>query len=186
MADYILNGWENKDLWVLNNATWIIYHEEDCLQTGDGISGGYGEREFTNLLNNDWKFEIEPWVTILPPSGEGFRGADMQVFLDGDPNPIIFRVSYHDPGSGYWTLYIIYNGVIKDSKSGELGEGFEEKIYRIGSIYYFTNYGLSFNYGSTKKPVKLKLATSGVCNRIRWIKLKWYYTKIEQDQAFIM
>ena len=186
MANWILEGWGNKDLWTLNNATWIIYHEEDCLKTGDGISGGYGEREFTNLLNNDWKFEIEPWVTIFPPSGEGCRGADMQVFLDGDPNPIIFRICYHDPDSEHYTLYIIYEDEIKDSKTGIIGEDlFTEEIWREGSIYYFTNLKLSFDYGSRKSPVKLKLSTSGICNQIRWIKLKWYYT-ISEDYAFIM
>lgn len=184
MTDWILNGWGNKDLWVLNNSAWEAWHEEDTLKTGNGISGGYGEREFADIENKDWKFEITGYTESTPQMP---RGIDMQFFLNGDPNPIIFRINFDDPEDSYWTFYIIYEGNIKDSKTFYINEvPPSDIIYRIGSTYYFTSSKLSFNYGSVKKPIKLRLATCEKNYNTHWYNLRWWYSEVEQDYAFIM
>lgn len=187
MTDWILEGWGNKNLWTLVNSAWVIYVGEDCLRTGDGVSGGYGEREFANIANEDWEFKMG-WLSSAFPSG--FKATDTYIFLEGDSKPIIFRTCYDDPDNDHITCYIIYNDIIQDQKTFTYDEWYETPyisyIRRVGTIYYFTNSLLSFNYGSLKKPVKLKLSTGLNQNSIHWYDLKWWYTKIEQDQAFIM
>ncbi len=183
MTDWILEGWGNKNLWILVNSTWVIYLGEDCLKTGDGVSGGYGEREFNNIENRDWDFEISGYTK---DTQQNPRGVDNQFFLEGDPNPIIFRINFDDP-EDYWTFYIIYNGEIKDSRTFAMDElPPSDIIYRRGSIYYFTSAGLSFNYGSEKKPIKLRLANAFYNYQTHWYDLCWWYSKREKDYAFIM
>lgn len=182
ITDYILYLWGVKDLWNLNNANWVIYGGDDCLKTGDGVSGGYGERE-VNALNKNWEFTIADLILI---TGLDPRGVEKHFFLEGDAKPIIFRSSFDDPEDGKVTFSIIYDGNVKDSKTINIYDYFTETIYRAGSIYYFTDW-LSFDYGSIKKPVKLKLTNSGYNYNTHWYNLLWYYTVyIDRDQAFIM
>ncbi len=182
MTDYILDGWGNKDLWILNNAIWEIFGEEDCLKTGNNISVGSGVRE-VNALNRDWKFKIAYTIKVTP---EEMRCAEIDFFLEGDSKPIEFHHSKDEPDVGYQTFFIIYDGYIKASKTIPMEEtDYTTEIYRIGSVYYYTSYGLSFDYGSVKKPVRLRLAGHLYNYLSHWWNLQWYYIAIEEDYAFV-
>ncbi len=176
MVDYILDDFGDRDLWTLVNSTW------DYLVGGGGwrihhdAVGGYGEKEVTTY-NIDWWLSVEHYVEILP-SNENI--ADIMVYLDGDPNPIIFRLLYGPGGPSYPRTYsIIYNGDVKDSIIVTSGiPPFNSTIRRVGSIYYWLSaYNLTFDYGSELKPVKIRL-TNATCDfDTRWFDPDWYYTE---------
>ncbi len=189
MSNYILQGWGDKNLWMLNDATWDMWLGHDAMKII--AQGGYGERIVSDTQNKNWVFMIGD----VMPVGET-QIEDVQIFLEGDSNPIIFRYGYNDP-SGYLTFYIIYNGDIKASKTIDVVASYGFKILRIGSVYHFLNLGpsvnLLFDYGLFKKPVKLKLVGVDLYGDLMWwlgyyadddkYLLKWYYT--EEDYAFI-
>lgn len=176
MTDYILDGWGDKDLWVLNNASWYLLFAHDDLITGSEDAGtGFGERAFSDLYNVNWRFSISS--TIYADSTTPLT-KDKIFYLDGDANPIIFRVAY-GPGNFPKVYSIIYNGDIKDQISvGVEGVG-HTRVYKIGTIYYFTDENLTFDYGSKRKPIKLRLASTGGPpeDECTWTDLSWYYTQ---------
>ena len=181
MVDYIQQGFGDHGDWTLSNATWETLLSADDLRTGNGVSGGYGEKSYAAIVNNDWRFTIAFPTTITPNDP---RGADRQFFLDGDANPVIFRMTFDDP-EGYNKFQIIYDGDVKDSHSiDEYFYDYTGEIYRLGSVYYFTSFGLSFDYGSVVKPVKLKLATSENNYSTYWYNLLWWYTN-DEDFCFV-
>ncbi len=181
MVDYIQEGFGDHDDWTLNNSTWETLFSADDLRTGDGVSGGYGEKEYASIINNNWRFTIASATAITPNDP---RGLDIQFFLNGDANPIIFRMTLDDP-EGSNKFQIIYDSVVRDSHSiDESDFDFTREIYRVGSVYYYTGFNLSFDYGSIVKPVKLKLATSEGSFSTYWYNLKWWYV-IEDDFCFV-
>ncbi len=182
MVDYIQEGFGPHGLWTLNNATWETVFSADDLRTGNGVTGGYGEKSYADIINNNWKFTtafVGPETSPPDP-----RGLDRQFFLDGDANPIIFRMNFDDP-DGYNKFQIIYDGDIKDSHSiDKFDLDYSNEIYRLGSVYYYTKFNLSFDYGSVVKPVKLRLATSENSDSIYWYNLLWWYTN-DEDFCFV-
>lgn len=173
MTDYILDGWGDRAFWSLYNShwdysapNWRIYHDD---------VGSYGEREVITY-NTDWFFDIGYYVEISPTSA---RITDILIYLEGDSEPIIFRLAY-GPGAGSYprTYLIIYNSTIRDSVVVNSGDpSFNPRILRIGSVYtYLTRYNISFDYGTKKKAVKIILTNASCDWRTLWYNPVWYYT----------
>ncbi len=182
MVDYILNGWGDKGEWTLVNANFEIHLLKDSLKTD---SGGYGEREFSDLQNLDWFFSIGGTTYFLSTTA---ITEDKMFFLEGDANPIIFRRAY-GPGNFPKVYSIIYNNVVQDSYSdpGPLPGIGHSNIWKDRTSYYYTDKNVVFDYGTKKKIEKLRLTfTGGPPEDERWWNtLLWYYTQpISTDEDF--
>ncbi len=182
MVDYIQEGFGNHGDWTLSNATFETLFSPDDLRTGNGVTGGYGEKSYASIINNDWRITLSNAVDLAAADP---RGADVQIFLSGDANPIIFRQTFDDP-EGFNKFQIIYDGITRDSYVIDENDlDFSREIYRIGSVYYYTGFNLAYDYGSIVQPAKLRFSTSENTNSIYWYNLLWWYTSGDEDFCFV-
>ncbi len=182
MVDYIQQGFGNHGDWTLSNSNFELFTGLDSLKNGDDVSTGYGEKSYASIVNNDWRLTVTQTITLTVVDP---RGSDIQVFLSGDANPIIFRLTLDDP-EGFNKFQIIYNGVTQDSHViDEDDTSVSGEIYRIGSRYYYTSVNLAFDYGSIVQPVKLRLGSSENNFSMNWHNLLWWYTSGDEDFNFV-
>lgn len=194
MTDYILNGWEDKDLWVLSNAVWHVDGHLDC---GQDSSSGYGERTVVTQ-NKKW---ILKYLDTGKRYGQGnLWGNQAELYLQGDPNPVIFR-RLHDAVNERRIWSLIYNGDVKDEYIIDggvwypwLGAFYTNWIRKEGTIYtlnrdeVYTGH-LTWHSGPDVKVVKLRFSTAGTSTFSRFRPPDWYYTEaivVSDTYGFIL
>lgn len=183
MVDYILNGWGNKGLWVLNNCIWdsTVWSLDSLIMGTEPDPVGSAEREFSGLYNIDWRLDIDFVKTIkTPPDPIDRQTIKILLYLKDDPIPIIFRLAY-GPDPFPLTYSIIYNNIIKDQLiiSEPPAPISTFRINKENNIYYWTlSYPgeiLEFDYGAIRSPVKLELSNAISTFYTVWWDLVWRY-----------
>jgi len=185
MVDYILNGWENKGLWTLNNCIWdsTVWSLDSLVMGTEPNPTGSAEREFSGLYNIDWRLTIDFIKTITtPPVPEDIQVAKIMLYLKDDPIPIIFRLGY-GPDPFPLTYSIIYNSIIKDQVIINDSPAPNSIFYidKEKNIYYWTlrypeeGEKMEFDYGAIRSPVKLELSNAISTFYTVWWDLVWRY-----------
>ena len=185
MVDYILNGWGNKSLWVLNNCIFksTVYSPDSLVMGTVANPVGSAIREFSGLYNIDWRLTIKFITTIkLPPDPQDMQIAKILLYLKDDPIPIIFRLEY-GPESFPRTYSIVYDNIIKDQVIINDPPAPIANFYidKETNIYYWTltypaeGEKMEFNYGTIRSPVKLELSNAISTFYTVWWNLVWRY-----------
>jgi len=194
---WILEGWGNKDLWILDNASW----DSNTLITGSNEAIGSAYRNM-DVYNKDWYFKLLSCLGYHPIEEEVAH--DVLIYLKNDPKPIIFRylveVTSFYYSEGRYRIQIIYDGIIRNQSPWYdgvpvilfCGYSHYNEITREDSNYTFKlRIGtISWDYGLEVQPVKIELRTILAPEHADWSALNWYYTEpiteATEDYAFIM